>query len=181
MRRLIALVLCLIVAGCASGSGTTSSAASGAGVHGADLQGPFDLQLDLPRDTWKAGETIEGHATLKLANGGGVDLGGSGGGLLFFDYASVDGRHHVEPGWTLDCKSYRLEAGKPMTSPLTKSGGFYPEQPDFEFNRAFLTAPTVLLPAGDWKITAVASFVEGLGCNGKSRELRATVVVHITP
>lgn len=181
MRRLMVFALCLIVAaGCAQSVAPTP-APSLSGVHAGHAQAPYLIQFDLPRDTWTAAETIEGLATLTLVQGSGVDLGGSGGGLLFFDYASVDGIHHVEPAMTLDCKAYRLEAGKPMTSTLTKSGGTYPEQPDFAFNQAFLTAPTVRLPAGDWKITAVASFVEGAGCSGQSRELRATAVIHVTP
>jgi hypothetical protein len=181
MHRLIAFALCLIVAGCSPSAATSPPAPTSSGIHVAHLQAPYLLELELPRETWTTAETIEGLATLTLVQGSGVDLSGSGNGLLFFDYASVDGMHHVEPAMTLDCKAYRLEAGKPMTSPLTKSGGFYPEQPDFEFNRAFLTAPTVRLPAGDWKITAVASFIEGQGCTGQSRTLRATVVIHVTP
>jgi hypothetical protein len=44
-----------------------------------------------------------------------------------------------------------------------------------------LAHPVVRLPAGDWTISAVASFVEGKGCSGASRMMAATVVVHITP
>jgi len=68
-----------------------------------------------------------------------------------------------------------------MESAIVKSGGFYPEQRDFEFYRSFLSDPLVRLPAGEWTIAAVASFTEGRGCTGKGRTLRAAVKVRITP
>ncbi len=182
MRRLIASALLLVVLGACSASAPSPTAApSAGGAQAADLQAPYLLTLELPSATWKANQPITGRATLALAQGAGMDLGGSGGGLVYFEYVSVDGVHHVEGAMTADCRAYRLVPGAPMTAPLSHSGGFYPEQPDFEFNRAFLTAPDVRLPAGDWKITAVASFVEGEGCSGASRTIRATVTIHVTP
>ena len=183
MRQLLAPTLgCLVaLAACSSAPFGPTPAPSVPGAHTADLQAPYLLTLELPTATWKADQPITGLATLVLVQGNGVDLGGSGGGLLFFEYASVDGAHHVEGAMTADCRAYRLEPGAPMTAPLSRSGGFYPEQPDFEFNRAFLTAPDVRLPAGDWKISAVADFVEGQGCSGASRTIRATVTIHVTP
>ena len=183
MRRLLAPALgCLVVlAACSSAPLGPTPAPSVPGAHAADLQAPYLLTLELPTATWKADQPITGLATLALVQGSGIDLGGSGGGLLCFEYASVDGAHHVGGAMTADCRAYRLEPGAPMTAPLSRSGGFYPEQPDFEFNRAFLTAPDVRLPAGDWKITAVASFVEGQRCSGASRTIRATVTIHVAP
>ena len=172
MSRLIALALCL-AAGCAAGTAPSQ--------HAEDLQGSFRLMFELPKSTWKVGDSIDGVATLALVNGSGVDLGGSGSGLLGFDFAEVNGSHHVEPAWTSNCAPYRLDPGRPITSPIKKSGGFYPEQPDADFNREFLTDPVVRLPAGDWKITAVASFVEGEGCSGPSHTMGATALVHVVP
>ena len=180
MRPLIAMALCLIVAACGSAAGSPSASVV-PGVRAAQLQAPYVVTLDLSRDTWKAGEPITGAATLSLVQSAGVDLGGSGGGLLFFEYTEVNGTRHVEPAMTDDCRAYRLEGGTPMTAALSHSGGFYPEQPDFEFNRAFLTAPDVRLPAGDWEISAVASFVEGKDCSGASRTIKSTVTVHVAP
>jgi hypothetical protein len=180
MRPLIALVLSLVLAACGS-SQVSPSASDLPGVHAAGLQAPYLVTLTLPKATWSAKEPITGAATLALAQGAGVDLGGSGGGLLFFQYASVDGTHNVGGAMTADCRAYRLEPGVGMSAPLSHSGGFSPEQPDFEFLRTFLTAPDVRLPAGDWKMSAVADFVEGQDCSGASRRITATVTIHVNP
>jgi hypothetical protein len=137
--------------------------------------------FELPKASWRADEAIDGRATLNVVNGGGVELGGSGGGLVGFGFAQVGGPRRVDPGWDSDCSAYRLEPGKPITSGIKKSGAFSDDQPDAGFYRAFLTDPVVRLPAGDWTISAVASFVEGKGCSGASRTMTTTVVVHVTP
>jgi hypothetical protein len=76
---------------------------------------------------------------------------------------------------------YRLDPGRPMTSAITKSGGFSDDDPDAAFYREFLNGTPVRLPAGDWRITSGASLVEGEGCIGASRNLAAAIVVHILP
>jgi hypothetical protein len=183
MRRPIAFALSLfvVIAACSSVPVAPTAAPSVPGAHAALLQAPYLLTLELPTATWKADQPIMGVATLALVQGSGVDIGGAAGGPIGFEFASLDGVHRVEPVSDAACAPYRLEPGKAITTPIRKSGGFSPEQPDFEFNRAFLTGPDVRLPAGDWKITAVASFVEGQGCSGLSRTIRATIQVHVTP
>jgi hypothetical protein len=182
MRLLSALVLCFAIPGCGVATATeTPAAAAAAARHAEDQQGRYRLVFELPRASWRADEAIDGRATLSVANGGGVDLGGSGGGLVGFGFAQVGGPRHVDPGWDTDCSPYRLEPGKPVTSAIKKSGAFSDDQPDAAFYRAFLADPVVRLPAGDWTISAVASFVEGKGCSGASRMMTATVTVHITP
>lgn len=147
-----------------------------------DLQGPFQLVFELPKDTWRTNEAIIGLATLSLVEGSEVDLSGGGGGLLRgFEFTEVNGTRHVEPVWTTECGRYRLEPGKPISSSITKSGGFISDQPEADFYREFFKDPAVRLPAGDWTITAIASFTEGLDCRGPSHTLRATILVHITP
>lgn len=180
MRPLIGLALCLALVACGSAQPTPATSAL-PGADAAQLQAPYLVTLDLPHDTWKAGEPITGTASLSLVQGAGADVGGAGGGLLAFEYASVDGVHHIEPVSDAACAAYHLVGGAPMTAPLSHSGAFYPEQPDFEFNRAFLTAPDVRLPAGDWNISAIASFVEGQGCSGADRTIKATLTIHVTP
>ncbi len=146
-----------------------------------DTQGSFHLVFELPKATWSAGETITGLATLSVVGAKGVDLGGSGVGLIGFAFADVAGTHDVQPMWTADCRPYRLDPGSPITSPIMKSGGYAADQPDASFDRAFLTDPVISLPAGDWKITAVADFIEKKDCSGQSHIMPATVVVHVTP
>lgn len=182
MRQLLAFALSLvIVAGCGSATDTAPPASSPlAPVRAQDQQGPFRLVFELPSGTWRAGDPIDGIASLEVI-GGGVDLGGSGGGLLGFSFAEVGGSRRIDPIWTADCAPYRLEPGKPVTSGITKSGAFIPGDPNADFYRAFIADPLVHLPAGDWTISATTTFVEGVGCSGQSRTMTATVPVHVTP
>jgi hypothetical protein len=183
VRKLFVPVVALIVVlvACSSSPLAPTPAPSVPGAHAANLQAPYLLTLELPSASWKADQPITGTATLTLVQGSGMDLGGSAGGPIAFEFASLDGTHRIEPVSDAVCAPYRLEPGKAITSPIRKSGGFYPEQPDFEFNRTFLTGPDIRLPAGDWTITAVASFIEGQGCGGLSRTIRATIQAHVTP
>jgi hypothetical protein len=145
------------------------------------MEGPFQLVFELPKDTWRADEAIDGLATLSLLEGTGMDIGGSGGGLLGFGIDEVNGSRHMGPAWRLDCHTYRLIRDHPMTSPINKSGGFSADEPNANFYRAFFADPVVHLPPGDWRITAVAHFVEGTACGGASRELRASILIHVLP
>ena len=144
-----------------------------------DIDGPFQLTFELPRTTFKAGETIEGQATLAAVGGTPIEFGSSGGGPFVFDFAEIGGRRHIGGAMTADCAPYRLDPGKPMTSAIRKSGGFSGDDPDAPFYASFLHDPIVRLPAGDWTITAVASLVEGVGCSGASRNLTAPITIHV--
>lgn len=188
------MCLALVVAACASpapsptlpvGSPTAEPAATpggsrdpGQAVHTEATAGPFTLVFELGDDTWRAGEPIAGRAWLTVA-GGSAELYGSGSGLLAFDFREVDGSRRMEAAWTDDCQPYRLEAGSPLSSGITKSGGFGGDDPNAAFYRAFFADPLVRLPAGRWEITATASF--GVGDCGGERTIRAPIMVTIEP
>jgi hypothetical protein len=146
-----------------------------------DVQGAFELSFELPRTTFRAGEAIDGRAALGVVGGAPVAFGSSGGGPFVFEFTEINGRRHVSGAMTADCAPYRLDPGRPMTSAITKSGGFSDDDPDAAFYRAFLNDTPVSLPAGDWRITAGAVLVEGEGCSGASRNLAAPIVLHILP
>jgi hypothetical protein len=178
----VAVALALMAAACA-GSNPPSSAASPAASAArvaSDVSGPFQLTFELPRTTFTTDEAIEGRATLAVVGRAPIAFGSSGGGPFVFDFAEITGRRRVGGAMTADCAPYRLEPGKPMTSAITKSGGFSADDPDAAFYRSFLQDPIVKLPAGDWTITAVASLVEGVGCSGASRNLMAPISVHVS-
>jgi hypothetical protein len=183
VRLPVALALSLVLGGCSGNAPTTSPAPTSPTVavpiRAETVQGRYRLSFELPRSTWKAGEPIDGVATLALVNGPGVDLGGSAGGLFVFDFAAVDGSHHVQPGADAACAPYRLEQERPMSSSIKKSGGFSPDEPDAPFYRAFFRDPIVRLPAGEWRITAIVWFVEGRGCAGQSRTIQVPLTAHI--
>ncbi|HEX7612625.1 MAG TPA: hypothetical protein VF371_07600 [Candidatus Limnocylindrales bacterium] len=187
IRRFLVAAFCLVVAGCAAGN-TTSTAPSQAALTPAptpaqatDTQGSYRLVFELPRTDWRTTDSITGRATLSFIGTGGADLGGSGQGFLVFAFDEVGGSRHVGWALTADCRGYRLAAGQPMSSSIVKSGGYSGDAPPTDFNRLFFTDPLVHLPAGDWTITAVATFAEGNDCRGVDYTLKAPVLVHVTP
>ncbi len=144
--------------------------------------GRLPAHVRAARTTYRAGEAIEGQATLGVVGGSAVAFGSSGGGPFVFDVAEVGGLRRVGGAMTADCAPYRLEPGRPMMSAIIKSGGYSADDPEAAFAQAFLDGnPVVSLPAGDWRITAGASLVEGEGCSGASRSLAAPIVIHVIP
>ena len=162
----------------APGSSPEASAPAVGSMAGA---GPFRLTFELPKATWRADEAITGVATLSVAGIQSAVLGGSGGGLIAFDYRELGGRRHVEPASTLDCVSRPIGPADPISEPLGKSGGFDDSDPDADFYRAFLQGPDVRLPSGGWQITAIATFIDGPGCEGQSYSIGTPVTVSVVP
>jgi hypothetical protein len=183
-HRLAAVVLALgvVLAACAGEpSAPVGSPSAGPAGHASATQGAFQLTFELPRTTYRAGEAIEGLAALAVVGGAPVPFGSSGNGPFTFNFAEVGGPRNVGGLMTADCAPYRLEPGRPMTSAITKSGGWSGDDPNAPFYSAFLADPVIRLPAGDWTITAGATLVEGEGCSGAGRALAAPITVHVTP
>jgi hypothetical protein len=182
----LAAALCLVVAGCVPGTGalpTTDRAAptpAPTPAQATDTKGRYQLVFELPRSDWRATDSITGLATLSLIGSGGVDFGSSGMGPIGFGFDDVGGSRHIGPVWRTNCMYFRLVAGQPRASQITKSGAFGGEDPNVDFYRSFFADPLVHLPAGDWTITAAARFVEGAGCSGESYTLNAVVLVHVS-
>ena len=185
-RRLLAAALCLVVVGCSGGTSASTAPGQAAAspaptpAQATDTQGKYRLVFELPKTDWRTSDSITGQATLSLVGSGSVDFGSSGSGPIGYGFHDVGSSRQMGPAWTWDCRSDRLESGQPKTSQITKSGGFNGEDPNVDFYRSFFADPLVHLPAGDWTITAVASFVEGSGCSGASYTLKAAVLVHVT-
>lgn len=144
-----------------------------------DEEGPYRLTFVVANTILAANEPIEGEAQLELRLGELAKLSGSGGGPLAFEFVEVAGDRRVIPAWTADCAVHELRAGQPMTSAIKKSGSWSDDGPNADFYRAFFQGPDVRLPAGDWEITAIALFAEGLGCGGRSQELRTPIRVTV--
>ncbi len=127
------MCLALVVGACASPAPSsspaptnpmpTSSPGATPTAHAEATDGPFRLVFDLPRDTWQAGEPIDGRARLEILAGG-ADLAGSGSGLVGFEFREINGRRQMSPVRTSDCRQYRLDAGAPLETGITKSGAF---------------------------------------------------------
>ena len=81
--------------------------------------------------------------------------------------------------WTSDLVGRRLDVGKPITSAITKSGGWSGADPNADFYNPFFHDPVVHLPAGDWMISAIAEFQTGSAAAPDHHSLRASVLVYV--
>jgi hypothetical protein len=179
------LAVAVAVAGCGSPAGSSAVAPKASRavtlLRADDSDGGFRLSLELPKDTWRAGEAIEGNATLAPVGGGVATVSGSGTGLLGFEYAQIGGDYKAGWGSTLDCVQYSVGSSAPLVSSLRKAGMYEGDAGPTDFNRLFAADPLVHLPLGDWTVAAVSDFTEGAGCTGMGHGLRAEVIVHVVP
>ena len=148
-------------------------------VIAADEEGLFRLELELPKATYAAGEPIQGVASLRYGGQDRVELAGAAGGLIGFSLVDVDGPRDVGGGQNAACAPYGLDPANPITTELTKSGGYAPDDPADDFVEAFLKDPVYRLPAGTWEIQAWTSFL-GKGCSLPATELSAQVRITVT-
>ena len=148
-------------------------------VIAADEDGLFRLELELPKATYAAGEPIEGVARLRYGGQGGVEVAGPAGGLIGFSLVDVDGPRDVGGGQDAACAPYGLDPANPITTALTKSGGYSPDDPADDFIEAFLKDPVYRLPAGTWEIQAWTNFL-GQGCTPPVTELSTSVRITVT-
>ena len=110
---------------------------------------------------------------------GGVEVAGAAGGLIGFSLVDVDGPRDVGGGQDAACAPYGLDPANPITTALTKSGGYSPDDPADDFIEAFLSDPIYRLPAGTWEIQAWTNFL-GQGCTPPATELRTSVRITVT-
>ena len=180
MCNLAALVVAIQFAAACSASGSSPSP-SPSPVRADDAKPPYELTFVMPQTQWQASDVITGEATLSIEGQPAV-IGTSGSGVITFGFDEIGGQQrHFVGTETADCSSYRIAQDSPISSPIRKVGGGYPmDAPPSDFNRWFYTDPQVHLPAGDWKITAYASF-SNPSCNTADYvDLKAVIVVHVT-
>ena len=148
-------------------------------VIAADGEGLFRLELEVAKATYAAGETIEGLARLRYAGPGAIEVAGAAGGLIGFSLLDVDGPRDVRGGQDAACAPYGLDPANPITTALTKSGGYSPDDPADDFIEAFLSDPIYRLPAGTWEIQAWTNFL-GQGCTPPETRLSTSVRISVT-
>jgi hypothetical protein len=149
----------------------------GAGPVARDADQSFELLLRVGSTRYTANQPIDVSATLSyLGPEAGIDLVGSGSGLIGFTAKQLDGRLDITGGHTDDCRTYRLDRAQPMVVPYAKSGGWSNDDPDAAFYRAFFADPVFRLPRGRWQISATAAFTVG-ECGGPSHALDAAVTI----
>jgi hypothetical protein len=176
MRRSVAFVLALAVGACGGGSaplGTPDPATT------TTTQGGFALAFTIDRATVHPGDAVGGSATLTLLTPGNATVTGSTD-IVAFEFAEVGGAgRDVVPASPSDCAVHFVTSSGGVVTPMAKSGAVV-DGPNADWYRQFLADPLVHLPAGDWDITAIATFFDGRNCVGQPYDLRTTVRVHVT-
>lgn len=115
------------------------------------------LEVLVATARYEPNEPIEAQATLRyLGPEGRIDISGSGDGPIFFRLDEITGPRDMGPAWSDDCASHTI-AGQ-VTRPFAKAGGWSADDPNAEFYRAFFADPLFRLPAGRWRIVALADF-----------------------
>jgi len=175
--RILVTALALVLISC--GPAPRPSPSEAEAVVAFDEQGQFRLELELPKTTFAAGEPITGVARLQFAGPGGIEVAGSGGGLIGFSLIDVDGPRDVGGAQDASCTAYGLDPQSSLTTGLTKSGGFDPNNPAYDFAEAFLKDPVYRLPAGTWEIQAWSTFL-GKGCELPETKLSTSVRIVVT-
>lgn len=149
-------------------------------IEASMVDGAYRLDFRLDKSDWSPTEAIQGTATLSYTGKESVTVGTAGDGPIGFSYTEVGGSRAISPVWAQSCVHRELAADKPISTGLTKSGGWIGEDPNASFYASFLqSGPAVYLPVGDWQITAIAQFDEG-DCGGTSHGLHASLTVHVS-
>jgi hypothetical protein len=149
----------------------------GAGPVARDADRSFELLLRVGSTRYTANQPIDVSATLSYVGPeAGVDVVGSGSGLISFSAKQLDGRLQMGGAQTSDCKRYRLDRGRPLEVPYVKSGGWSADDPDAVFYVAFFNDPVFRLPRGRWQISATSDFYVG-ECAGPSHTIGAEVTI----
>lgn len=175
-----ALVLVVIFAAAYVGGGRNDPS----GVSDSITAGDFRLTLRSPTGRYAAQEPIEVSAILEYLGEDPSIKVYSHPGMPGFGVEQLDGPYRADPGSRSSCATYEFRRGEPVSFPFAKSGGLVPGAADFEFMREYLNVtdgrpdPVLRLPAGTWRIFAIADF--GLGDCGPVHydlEVGITVVV----
>jgi hypothetical protein len=169
----LALVVAL-VAGCGDATASTDPPGPARAV---DVAGELTLELTLSKDRYAVGEPIEGSASIVTTGAAPMGIA-SGSPLIVFSLIDPAGVHTVAGGQDSMCESRTLNPGEPVVQPLSKSGGFDPEDPSQDWIEAFLTDPVYRLPAGTWEIRAQAG-VLGWECKLPAIDLEAVVRISV--
>jgi len=173
LATLGATLLCLSVSAC----GPTSSV--GEPVSVTRMDGGYSLTFTVAKASWHVSEVVEGNATISVVNGHDTAISGAGENVFGFEFSRIGGPM-FQPVWPASCKSYLIRPDQPLVFAIEKSGTIDPMEPNAPYYREFFRDPLIRLPAGEWRITAIAQIHDGPECAGASRLVRLPIDLRVT-
>lgn len=152
----IATVLLGVVAACGLAPTPTGPTAQPIVVEGRDAS--FALSMRVGSDLIDAGAPIDVSAILTWEGADPkVTIWGSGSGPVWFTLQQIGGAINLGGAITADCGPHEFARLVPVPIPFRKSGGWSADDPNAGFYKAFFADPVLRLPAGQWKVTAIAN------------------------
>lgn len=140
--------------------------------------GPYVLSFTLPKRQWHVSEAIVGEAQVRPLGTAERVVSGPGEVIFGFEFAA-EGGLTIRPVWPASCKAHVVRADAPLSTGILKSGGVNPLDPNAEAIRNFLRDPVLQLPAGTWRITAIADISEGPECEQPRSVVRLPVDIEV--
>lgn len=160
-----------------SGCGPTSSPGQPVSVTRTD--GVYSLTFTVAKASWDVSEVIVGTATISVVDGHDAAISGAGENVFGFEFSRVGGPR-FQPVWPASCKSYLISPDQPLVFAIEKSGTIDPLDPNAPYYREFFRDPQIRLPAGEWRVTAVAQIHDGPDCAGAGRLVRLPIDLRVT-
>lgn len=177
-RATSCLTFCALLLAPACAPAPDGSAAESPAAEAQD--GEFVLRIAAPRTIWAAGEPIEVTATLSYEGPLAVtSIGGAGAGPIAFSVVELNGTRRLDGIMTADCAPHEIGRQAPIVREYVKSGAINPGDLNEAFYRTFLDDPEFRLPSGRWQVIAWAAFQSHAGCEGRSLDLRASLILMV--
>lgn len=181
-------VMAVALAGCDEMAPTPTAlpAPTSSLVPSAETDGPaaevvrdaFRLTIRTASHGYRADEPIDVSTVLAYAGPAQrVEVAGSGSGIVIFAIEQLDGPIRIEGGGSADCHPWTIPRGENAV-PFSKSGGYSTDDPLADFYARYFDDPALRLPAGRWRITALANFYPP-GCEGEGIRMAASVEVTV--
>jgi hypothetical protein len=182
---LAGVVLAAVVGGCGGSAATASQSPSPSPAalpgHAEATDGNFHLAFDMPDTVVRSGEAIQGAATLSLQGVDSVNIGSSGSGLIVFTLEQIGGDLRGRYPITADLAERNLRSDTPTVvqiPPLMQF--FYIGLQDGSVPSGVYKNSSIFLPPGEWKVDAIADFVEWNDVNHEHR-LEGSISFHVIP
>jgi hypothetical protein len=176
MHRLALLAVFVFLAACASPPPSPSPSA-------AVSDGTFSLAIEVGNGPLRSADAIDLRAILTyLGPAVSITVTPPDSGLVAFDFEQVGGRLQMLAGSRLICSEpATLVRQTPVTVHSVKMAGWTGDDPNAAFYQQWIADPAVHLPAGQWRITALARLYDGPSCDkpAPNHELRTSLTIEV--